>query len=109
MRDLQLKHAKQTWLSLSFIQTKMQVRNGQVSFNESNILYNITSEFIFVQLPFWSVNDKYKEIMPDDIQQRLMKCLQFVRVDLFSSLLYECIVFIINVPHDDEFDNSKQR
>ena len=48
--------------------------------------------------------------MSDEMLQKLMNCLQYTRKELFSLLLYECIILNITVSNgDDDLDNSNQR
>ncbi len=61
-------------------------------------IYNVC--FTFPQDPFDAVNEKYRVTVPVPQKERLVECLQHVKIEHFLTQLFNCIVLQLTVPQD---------
>ena len=65
-----------------------------------------------MQDPFDTVEEKYREHIPDDLTEKVRLGLQHINLDNFLPSLHECILFKMTVKqdtsHEDYVDNVDQ-
>jgi hypothetical protein len=90
IQSVNLRNTKSLWLTLNHLLAKLKST--------------------FKQDPFESIDDKYQEELPDELKQSLDKLFQnHSNIDIFLSVLFECIHFQLTVSDDDaeETDNTR--